>query len=436
MGGRPVGPQARREYLARMRDRYPMANRAKRSALVTEVVAMTGYHRKAVIRLLRRPERPPRRRKGRPVRYGPRVVGALRVIWQAAGYPWSTRLQALLPRWLPWARRRLSLSTETEARLRTMSPRQMDRVLRADKAQLRKRLYGRTKPGTLLKHHIPLRTDRWDVAEPGWSEIDLVSHSGDCADGEFAYTLDLTDIDSAWVDCRALLGKSQVRVQAALAAIRGDLPFRLLGIDSDNGTEFINAHLLRYCQTEQIQFTRGRPYKKDDNAHIEQKNWTHVRKLLGYERYDTATAVAAINDVYADLRLLQNLFLPCVKLITKERVGARVRRVYDAPQTPLDRLMARGKGDAAKIAALARQRATLDPFALAARIQHKLDRIYQLANDRTRPSTRVRPVDGARPVDAKSAPPRSLDARQKRGRPHRQPTSSTVRASVTGLMAR
>jgi hypothetical protein len=217
-----------------MRDRYPMANRAKRSALVTEVVAMTGYHRKAVIRLLRRPERPPRRRKGRPVRYGPRVVGALRVIWQAAGYPWSTRLQALLPRWLPWARRRLSLSTETEARLRTMSPRQMDRVLRADKAQLRKRLYGRTKPGTLLKHHIPLRTDRWDVAEPGWSEIDLVSHSGDCAEGEFAHTLDLTDIDSTWVESYALLGKSQVRVQAALASIRGDLPFRPLGIDSDN----------------------------------------------------------------------------------------------------------------------------------------------------------------------------------------------------------
>jgi len=437
VGGHPLGPKARREYLAGVRDRYPAANRAKRSQLVSEVVANTGYHRKAVIRLLRRPERPTTtRRKGRPVRYGPRVVGALRVIWQAAGYPWSARLRALLPRWVPWARRRLSLSAETEARLRMMSPRQMDRVLRADKAQLRKRLYGRTKPGTLLKHHIPLRTDRWDVTEPGWSEIDLVSHSGDCAEGEFAYTLDLTDIDSAWVESQALLGKSQVRVQAALASIQGDLPFRLLGIDSDNGSEFINAHLLRYCRAEQIQFTRGRPYKKDDNAHIEQKNWTHVRKILGYVRYDTPEAVAAINDVYADLRLLQNLFLPCVKLITKTRVGARVRRVYDTPQAPLDRLVARGKGDASKIAALCRQQATLDPFALAARIEHKLDRIYQLANDRTRPSTPVRPVDGARPVDARSAPTRSLDARHKRGRPHRPRAASPVRSSVTGVMAR
>jgi hypothetical protein len=437
VGGHPVGPQARREYLAGVRDRYPAANRAKRSQLVSEVVANTGYHRKAVIRLLRRPEKRTRkRRKGRPVRYGPRVVGALRAIWQAAGYPWSARLRALLPVWLPWARRRLRLSAETEARLRTMSPRQMDRVLRADKAQLRKRLYGRTKPGTLLKHHIPLRTDRWDVTEPGWSEIDLVSHSGDCAEGEFAYTLDLTDIDSTWVERRALLGKSQVRVQTALAAIQAGLPFRLRGIDSDNGPEFINAHLHRYCQTEQIQFTRGRPYKKDDNAHIEQKNWTHVRKILGYVRYDTPEAVAAINDVYTDLRLLQNLFLPCVKLITKERVGARVRRVYDAPQTPLDRLVARSKGNAATIATLYQQRTTLDPFALAARIEHQLDRIYQLANDRTRPSVSTRPVDGARQGDAPRAPTRSLDARTQHGRPHRPPASPITTSSVTGVLAR
>jgi hypothetical protein len=387
---------------------------------VSEVVAMTGYHRKAVIRLLRRPERPtPARRKGRPVRYGPRVIGALRTIWQAAGYPWSARLRALLPLWLPWARRRLRLSADTEARLRTMSPRQMDRVLRVDKRQLRKRLYGHTKPGTLLKHHIPLRTDRWNVAEPGWSEIDLVSHSGDCADGEFAYSVNLTDIDSTWVETRAVLGKSQVRVQAALAQMRTALPFGLRGIDSDNGSEFINAHLVRYCRTEGIQFTRGRPYKKDDNAHIEQKNWTHVRKLLGYVRYDTAPAVDAINDLYDDVRLLQNVFLPSVKLIEKTRVGSKLRRRYEAPQTPLDRLVAGGKGDAEKVGALARHRAHLDPFALAAQIDRKLERIYLLANPRTRPATSIRqpeagravhgPMETAGPVEAKNASTRSLE---------------------------
>ena len=232
----------------------------------------------------------------------------------------------------------MRLTDALEAQVRRISPRQIDRCLRADKRTLRRRQYGRTKPGTLLKHQIPLRTDRWDVQEPGFTEIDLVAHSGDRADGEFLHSLNVTDIHTTWVETRAVLGKGQLRVRAALDEIRRALPFRLRGIDSDNGSEFINDHLRRYCGRRRIQFTRGRPYKKDDNAHIEQKNWTHVRKVLGYVRYDSEPALAAINAVYADLRLLQNLFLPTVKLVTKERVGARVRRRYDRPQTPLERV--------------------------------------------------------------------------------------------------
>jgi len=217
------------------------------------------------------------------------------------------------------------------------------------------------------------------VQVPGFAEIDLVSHSGERADGEFAYTLNLTDIHTTWVESGAVLGKSQVRVCAQLDALRRQLPFALAGIDSDNGSEFINAHLVRYCETQQIQFTRGRPYKKDDNAHIEQKNWTHVRKLLGYVRYDTAEAVAAMNAVYADLRLLQNLFLPTVKLLRKERVGAKVRRVYDAPQTPLARVCACPSAHQLTVAALVGQQRRLDPFALRARIDAGLERVYALA---------------------------------------------------------
>ena len=412
-----------REYLRRMRERYERAKGDKRSELLNEMATMTGFHRKALIRAMNRSDRatsPVRRqRRGRPRRYGPRVVGALRVIWEAAGYPWSARLKALLPRWLPHVRRHLAISDETEQRLRAMSARQMDRCLAPYKRHLRRRLYGRTKPGTLLKHHIPLKTDRWDVTEPGFTEIDLVSHSGACADGEFAHSLNLTDIDSTWVETRAVLGKSQVRVQEALAKMRADLPFALKGIDSDNGSEFINAHLYRYCRTEEIQFTRGRPYKKDDNAHIEQKNWTHVRKLVGYERYDSPTAVEAMNALYAELRLLQNLFLPSVTLVEKTRVGSRVRRQFDTPQTPLDRLVAGGKGDAAKVHALVRQRERLDPFALAKRIDQHLERVYRLANRRTRPADPIRlpkptperrpPVEAARPVEAKNAPTRSSE---------------------------
>ena len=311
-----------------------------------------------------------------------------------------------------------------------------DRVLAADKREVRRRLYGRTKPGTLLKHHIPLRTDRWDVTTPGWTEVDLVAHSGARADGEFAHTVNQTDIVTTWVESRAVLGKSQVRVQQALEAMRQGLPFPLLGIDSDNGSEFINAHLVRYCAGLQVQFTRGRPYKKDDNAHIEQKNWTHVRKLVGYERYDSEAAVAALNTVYAELRLFQNLFLPTVKLVRKERIGARTRWRYDAAQTPLERVAACAEADRAKVAKLIALRARLDPFVLSTRIDHLLERVYTLAHHRTVPGRGARPVDGARPVGAKNAPTRSLDARQKRGRPHRQPASSSTRSPVTGLMAR
>jgi hypothetical protein len=453
MGVTRVGPQARREYLARMRERYVRADRTAKSQLLNEVCAVTGYHRKAVIRLFGRPPGRPRRRRGRPVRYGPTVVGALRRIWEAAGYPWSVRLQALLPVWLPWATRRWRLARDVGERLRTMSPRQMDRCLRPFKSDLRKRQYGRTKPGTLLKHHIPLKTDRWDVQVPGFTEIDLVAHSGDRADGEFLHSLNVTDIHTTWVETRAVMGKSQHHVQAALEQLRRALPFRLQGIDSDNGSEFINDHLYRYCTAQAIQFTRGRPYKKDDNAHIEQKNWTHVRKLLGYVRYDSPAALAAINALYDELRLLQNLFLPSVKLVAKRRVGARVRRQYDRAQTPLDRVAACAAVDRARVQALEQRRAQLDPIALAARIDAGLEAIYQLANQRVSPATVLKPCATV-PVAA-TAPPRGGARRRPRPdtgapataaerlhgflRPHteeRHDSTPTTVNSVTRLPAR
>jgi len=421
-----VGPQARQEYLAQMRERYLGASRRAKGALLTEAVTVTGYHRKALIRAWRRAEGAPPRgpRPGRPTRYGPAVVRALRAVWTAAGYPWSRRLKALLPLWLPWARRRLALSTATEGLLRAISARQMDRVLAADKRTIRRRLYGRTAPGTLLKHHIPIKTDHWDVTEPGFTEIDLVSHSGDRADGDFLYSLDLTDIHTTWVETCAVLGKSQVRVQEGLEQLRQQLPFALRGIDSDNGSEFINAHLLKYCRAHAIQFTRGRPYKKDDNAHIEQKNWTHVRKRMGYVRYDSAAALTAMNAVYANLRLLQNLFLPSVKLQRKERHGARLRRTYDAPQTPLDRVRVCAQADPAKVAALVRQRAALDPFVLAARVDQQLAHLYTLANLQRG----LAPSTGAAGTRAQNAPvPAALTLKN---------TPTTTRPSVTPVMAR
>jgi hypothetical protein len=383
-----VSRQGKWEYLQAIHPRYRQAARAEKGRILDEFCQVTGYHRKSAVRLLNGPPpgRHPLPRRHRAPSYGIRVIQVLAAIWRAAGYPWSVRLQALLPLWLPWARTRFRLTPPLEAQLLRLSPRQTDRRLAPHRQRVRKGLYGRTKPGTLLKHHIPLRTDRWDVTVPGFTEVDLVAHSGESGEGEFLHSLNPTDIHTTWVETRAVLGRGQTGVAAALEEMRSALPFTLRGIDSDNGSEFINAHLYRYCQGHGIPFTRGRPYQKDDNAHVEQKNWTHVRKLMGYVRYDSREALTVMNDLYRhDLRLFQNLCLPSVKLVRKVRVGARVRRVYDRPQTPFDRVLACPEADPRKVAQLQALREQLDPFALAEAIDQKLTRLYALAHHRAKP---------------------------------------------------
>jgi transposase InsO family protein len=384
-----LGNQGRWEYLRAIYGRYRAAGRKAQHVILSEFCANTGYHRKYAIRLLNgpRPEkRRARRERRRGFSYSRETVALLSAVWEAAGYPWSVRLQALLPMWMPWIRKRFGVRPEMEKQLLQISARQIDRRLQAQKRQRRRRIYGRTKPGYLLKHHIPVKTDSWDVHTPGFSEVDLVSHSGNSGAGEFAHSLNVTDIHTAWTESRALLGRSQEAVQRALNEIEGVLPFPLLGVDSDNGSEFINWHLQSWCQRKHIQLTRGRPYKKDDNAHVEQKNWTHIRKLLGWERYDTHEAVEAINDLYRqELRLWLNLYLPSVKLLKKMRVGSKVRRVYDAPQTPFQRVQASPQADREKVARLQELQKSLDPFQLGQVIERKLQRIYQLANRRLSP---------------------------------------------------
>jgi len=409
-----------------MYHRYRGARRPEKQRILDEFCQVTGQHRKHAIRLLNSPApgaaHPPR---PRAAQYPPAVIDALRKIWEAAGYPWSVRLKALLPLWLPWARRRLHLRAAVEAQLLRISPRQIDRRLAPHRREIRTRLYGRTKPGSLLKHHIPLKTDRWDVATPGFTEIDLVAHCGSLGDGEFVHSLNVTDIHTTWVETAAVLGKSQVVVQSALEELRQALPFPLRGIDSDNGSEFINQHLWDYCQAQEIPFTRGRPYLKNDNAHIEQKNWTHVRKLLGYVRYDTPAAQVAIHALYrGELRLFQNLFLPSVKLLGKTRVGARVRRRYDPPQTPLDRVLACADLRPEVAMQLRRQRARLDPFALARTIEQQFERIYALANPRHQPAPATA-VPTTIPRRVRNRPSFTLTRRPER--PPRSVTSEMAR---------
>jgi hypothetical protein len=372
--------------------RYGQAkNRAEKGRILDEFCKTYRCHRKHALRLLNAsapaPTRPTRRPRGSPYSGG-RLLIILEAVWKASGYLCGQRLKPALALWMPAIRKRFSISPQEERLLLAISPATIDRRLKSRKLGLRRRIYGTTRPGSLLKHHIPIKTDSWDVDRPGFTEVDLVSHSGDCAEGDFAHTLNMSDIFSAWVERRCVRGKGQEGVRQAIDDMRVELPFALRGIDSDNGSEFVNHHLWAYCQADpQIQFTRGRPYKKDDNAHIEQKNWTHVRKLLGYGRYDTGMVVNAINELYRyELRWFQNLFQPSLKLLRKVRVGSQLRRKYDAPKTPFERVVESGLGDASKLEEFRRLQARLDPFVLSAIIDRKLHRIWMMRSKAPQPS--------------------------------------------------
>jgi hypothetical protein len=379
--------RSKRDYLLTIHPRYRRAGLREKGKILDEFCKVCGYNRKYAIRVLNGsppPKKPPPRCfRPRGETYPASVIRVLRAVWEAANYPWSTRLKALLPLWLPWIRQRFGLTRAQEKQLLAISARQIDRRLQEHKTLLKRRLYGRTKPGTLLKHHVPIKTDHWDVTQAGYAEIDLVSHSGERAEGEFIHSLTLTDIHSTWTETRAVMGKGEAGVVAAIDEMRRGLPFPLLGLDSDNGSEFLNYHLVRYTDERKIQFTRSRPYKKDDNAHVEQKNWTHVRRLMGWERYDTNEALEAMNALYRnELRLMMNLFLPSVKLLRKERVGSRLRRFYGPALTPLDRLLEANQGDRRVLAGMKSQRSSIDPFELSGRVSEKLELIWERAHQR------------------------------------------------------
>ncbi len=365
--------RACRQYTEDMRKRYGRAGRAERSRLLDEFTAVTGYHRKYAIVLLGRQAVPRRRPPGRPSRVSAEAIGALVKIWRAMDYPWSARLVAMLPSWLPYAQAHFAICDETGQMLLALSARTVDRALKPHRTTLKRRLYGRTKPGTLLKHQIPVRTERWDTTEVGWCETDTVAHCGESGEGEFAFSVNLTDIASTWTETRAVLGKGKRFVVAALDEMRRSVPFALRGIDSDTGSEFVNFHCYDWCKEHELQFTRGRPYHKNDNAYIEQKNWTHVRKIFGWKRITAPEAIAMMNDLYRnELRLMLNYFQPSVKLVERRRVGSRIRRLYGKPKTPFERLIELGALSAEQVAAMRAQRDALDPIALAAAIESKV----------------------------------------------------------------
>ena len=333
-----------REYLTALKKRYAAARKKERTAILDEFAKTSGYHRKHAIALLRgkRVHRQGPIQRPRAKVYTEEDARALFKLLELFDGISSKRLRVAMNNTLAALRRQghLPVSAACYRRLQAISPSTIDR-LRARRRVPGSKRKGLTKPGTLLKHQIPIRTfAEWDDAVPGFIEMDLVDHSGGQNAGDFALTLNVTDVRTGWTEMQAVPNKAQVHVFAALAAIRQRLPVPLKGIDSDNGAEFINDQLLRYCQAEQLTFTRGRVGRKNDNPFVEQKNWSVVRRLVGYRRYEAKRHVALLNRLYQLYGPYHNFFLPVMKLKEKKRTGSRVRRLFDEPATPYARLLA------------------------------------------------------------------------------------------------
>jgi len=335
--------QSKREYLAAILKRYLGAGRLYKQRILDEFCKICGYHRKHAIRLLNGRTGPRRRKPGRPPRYGEAERKALEVIWLTANRPCSKRLKAAVPIWLPhYERQEGALPVSVRQNLLTISARSLDRLLKPVRRRHGTRGRCGTRPGSLLKQQIPIRTEHADIHAPGMMEADTVAHCGASLAGNFVWSLTLTDIFSGWTTLRAVWNKGYEGIRAAIEDMEASLPFCLTGFHSDNGGEFLNHHLIRYFDERHlpVSFSRGRPYHKDDTAHVEQKNYTHVRLLLGYSRMEDPALIPAINELYRAWELFNNLFCPSLKLVKKEKIGSRYRKQYDAPQTPYHRLMA------------------------------------------------------------------------------------------------
>jgi hypothetical protein len=375
---------SRRELLAVTAPRYRTAHRAERSRILEEFVANTGYHRKYALTLLNHPlsKGAARKPRQRVRRYPLAVQRALITCWHVANGICSKRLIPYLPELVAVLERQgeVRLEAETKRLLLALSAATADRLLRAERQRSKPHGLGTTKPGTLLKDSIPIRTFAdWDDVRPGFSEVDLVAHCGDSTQGEYVHSLTLTDVATGWTECLALRNRGQQVVFAALVRARAQLPFPLVGIDSDNGGEFINAHLLRYCQAEQLTFTRSRPYKKNDQAYVEQKNWSIVRHLVGYGRYEGTAACEALERLYEVVRLYVNFFQPSMKVVSKERVGAKVKKRYDVATTPYQRVLDSPQVTDEVKEALQRAYVTLNPVTLLRQLHSAQAVLWQLA---------------------------------------------------------
>jgi hypothetical protein len=354
-------------------ERYRRASRREKTRILEQYTKLTGYHRKYALGLLNgtqgvRKASAIKERRGRPRIYTQSVLEALRLLWAMFNFMCGRRLAPAIRVnlvVLEKFRELRGLDARTREKLLRMSPATIDRLLADERKKLRLKGRSHTRPGSLRRGLIPIRTfGKEDQKEPGFVEVDLVAHDGGSSRGEFAQTLTLTDVDTGWTEVRGVRNKAQKWVFPALRFLASLLPFGIKGLNADNGGEFINKNLLTWCQDNHVAFTRSRPYRKNDNPYVEQKNNSVVRTAVGYMRYDTQEELRLLNQIYVQTRLLINFFYPSMKLLEKIRIGARVKKRYDVPKTPYQRVLDCPSIDEEAKEKLRRQFAELNPAAI------------------------------------------------------------------------
>jgi hypothetical protein len=377
-----MSQNSKKELVETIQPRYQKATRNEKRQILDELVAITGYHRKHAVRILNQWVGKRYPKKPGPIRiYQGEVVIVLERIWEICGRICSKRLHPFLPEIVRVLERNneLQMSAETKKLLLQISRSSIDRCLKFAH-RVSKHGLSTTKPGTLLKRSIPVRTyTPWDEEKPGFLEIDLVAHCGDTVEGQFVNTLTCVDVSTGWTECLAVLSRNKLTVLEAIKVMRTRLPFALLGIDSDNGSEFINDPLYHYCQYQKITFTRSRPYYKNDQAHVEQKNWSVVRHLIGYDRFETEAEYNLLQSIYQDLRLYFNFFQPVLKLVSKEHVDKKVIKHYDIAATPYQRVLASKDIQFDVKAGLSNLYVQQNPVKLRASIDQKVDQLWNIS---------------------------------------------------------
>jgi len=381
-----ISMATKREIIEKHKGRYLKANKKDKGQILDEVCNITGLSRNRTLRLLNGSIKMTNRKvkdgRGRKPIYTEEVKAALRIIWTLMDFACGKRLAAGMNNFIDALKRHneFDFNEDIEHRLRIISPATIDRILRPHKDAIYFKGKSTTKPGTLLKHQIPVRLgNQWDEDKPGFVEIDLVAHCGPTTAGEYVNTLDVTDICTGWTETRAVINKARAHVFDALMFIEGQAPFNYLGIDSDNGKEFINNHLYSYCKENDIAFTRTRAYRKNDNCHVEQKNWAVVRRHIGYDRYEGQLAVDLMNDYYENLRLYLNFFLPQTKIIDKTYDGAKVKKHYEKYLTPYQRVLNSDDIDKVTKEELTKVYLTLNPVKLKTDMMEILEELRKLA---------------------------------------------------------